>query len=194
MSSRSLARKIAFGGSRGPLVAISAAGYVLQFLAFQDYYAHSGGDGWRELGPGLAIFVFCPVQLCAAVSVLLAFAKAVSEHAANEVAPPQLPPGVSGYGLDRDPLELEGARRVARVSTWTLSVPAAVMASLTLLEWFDSLPPGATVLAGPMSVVWLPAWLSGVVAAVIALNRLSESSGLWLAGLYPVLVFLYAHA
>ena len=54
MSSRSLVRVIAFGGSRGPLVVISAVGYVMQLLAFQDYYAHSGGDGWRELGPGFS--------------------------------------------------------------------------------------------------------------------------------------------
>jgi hypothetical protein len=185
---------IVFGGFRGPLVAVSVAGYVLQYLAFREYYTIVRGDGWEELGPGLAIFVFCPVQLTTAISVLLAYMRSVSELAAREAQPSTLAPGAGAYGLDEVPVEQERARRIARVAVWTLSVPAAVMALLTALEWIGAPLPGANVLAGPMAVVWAPAWFTGVVAAVVAMGQRHDSSLLWLAAVYPGLVIAYANS
>jgi hypothetical protein len=191
MSAASRAVVIVFGGWRSPLVVVSAIGYVLQYFAFRSYYDLVGGDGWRELGPGLAILVFSPVQVSAAISVVLAYGRAAPAGTATASAP--LPPGVGAYGLDEAPLEFERASRTARVAVWTLVVPAAVMALLTALGWFGAAPPGVNVIAGPMSVVWVPAWASGVVAAVSAMNRLHDSGLMWWAALYPALVVVYAN-
>jgi hypothetical protein len=192
MPESSSAAVIFLGGWRGVLITISIIGYVVQYLAFRQYYEVTHGDGWRELGPGLAVLVFCPVQVATALSLLRAYGKALSEGFSSAAAAAS--DGVGGYGLDDVPFELERARRHARIAVWTLSVPAIVMAVLTTLEWLGAELPGASILAGPMTVVWLPVWSSGVVAALTATNRLHDSSLLWQAALYPALALAYANS
>jgi hypothetical protein len=60
-----------FHGCRGAcligLLAISAVGLVLQVLAYFHSRSLGHGDGWNELGIGLAIMFFGPFQIAAGI-------------------------------------------------------------------------------------------------------------------------------
>lgn len=169
------------------LVLVSAVGFVIQFLAYRDLYAHTGGgDGFHEMGVGMAIFFFSPIQLGAVV----ALARAYMDAGVVETAAPSMATGA--YGIENVESNQVRAPRVARVAYWTLCTPAFVVA-LCVLGALTGFPiPRASILVGPVSVFWVPLWFAGVVAAFSASNRHGDSSFLLLAGIYPVLTLVYA--
>lgn len=176
------------GGVRCLLIVGSCLGYVAQVLAFRDYYSIGRGDGWRELGPGMAIIAFGPVQLSAAISSVLAYVRGSSpstDHRASQGSD-------GGYGLDEMPGKLARAERAERAAMWMVGVPGLVMTICMLGELLQLRPPGMSVVAGPGSVLWVPIWAGGVVAAINAMNELEDSTWLFLSALYPVVTLVYA--
>lgn len=168
------------------LVAVSLFGYVVHFLAFRGMYTGGRGDGWSGLGPGMSVFFFSPLQLMAAVALVRGYMNA----GLPEVAAPSLPSGA--YGLEDVDRNLVRARRVALAAYWTLGPPAFVVGVCVLGALMTHPVPGASILVGPVSVLWIPMWFAGVVAAFSAANRHDDSSLLLLAGGYPVLSIVYA--
>ncbi|HKP59829.1 MAG TPA: hypothetical protein VJV78_24060 [Polyangiales bacterium] len=169
------------------LVAVALFGYVAHLFAFRGYYHLVGrDDGWSGLGPMMSIFFFSPLQLAAAASLVRAYMNA----GLPEVAAPSLPTGA--YGLENVERNLVRGRRVALAGYWTLGVPAFFVGVCVLGALMTHPLPGASILVGPVSVLWIPMWFAGVVAAFSAANRHDDSSLLLLAGGYPVLSIVYA--
>lgn len=171
--------------ARALLVAGSLFGYVIHYFAFRGWYTEGRGDGWRDLGPGMSILFFSPLQLAAAVSLVRAYMNADLP----DLAAPSLPSG--GYGLDGIERRILRAGRTFRAGCWTLGLPAFAVGMCALAAFFGNPLPGASIVVGPVSVLWIPVWFAGLIAAFSASNQHDDSSLLFLALLYPVLSVVY---
>ncbi|MET0384554.1 MAG: hypothetical protein ABW321_01280 [Polyangiales bacterium] len=171
------------------LIVGSLVGFVAQTAGFRSYYAVTGrGDGWSELGPGVAIFVFSPLQLWAAIAVVLAYI-----HRPRAKRPAGLTPVSEAYGLEHAPEKAARAERAARAVMWTVTGPALVMLLCVLDELLRLDLPLIGLLAGPMAVLWTPLWAASVIAAVSAMNADAGAGWLLWSASYPLLVVWYGH-
>lgn len=176
------------GGLRCVLLVLSLLGYVAQAVAFRDYYALEHGDGWAQLGPGIAIIVFSPLQLSTAISVVLVYVRGFSTHTENVA----VAASDGAYGLDQMPNKLARAERAAQAAMWMVGVPALALTCCVLGELLQLHAPWLSLVADVGAVLWVPIWAGGVVAAIAAMNGLGDSSWLFLSACYPVMSLIYA--